>query len=149
MPYYLGKHPQGDWVLFSSACIPTKETHGHLYTCAQGPFRTRLAARWFNRYGRDNPHVCTMADAERLAHEAARENPIMEQWLVEEGMSTQEREEAYAFEAYEQGVDTLTQGVSAIHIRVTQMPVTAHRVNVEDWHLESAYEDRVCGMEEA
>ena len=149
MSYYLGKRPQGDWVLLCSIHTPTQETHGYLYTCAQGPFRTRLAVRWFNRYGRGNPHVCTVADAERLAHEAARDNPIVEQWLVEEGMSTREREEAYAFEAYEQGVDTLTQGLSAIRIQVTKMPATAHRVNVEDWHLESAYEDRVCGMEGA
>jgi hypothetical protein len=105
MPYYLGKRSQGDWVLFSSACIPTQETHGHLYTCAQGPFRTRLAARWFNRYGWGNPHVRTVADAERLAREAARENLIVEQWLLEESLSPQEREEMYAFEAYEQAVD--------------------------------------------
>ena len=31
MPYYLGKRPQGDWVLFLSPCTPTQETHGHLY----------------------------------------------------------------------------------------------------------------------
>jgi hypothetical protein len=105
MPYYLGKRPQGDWVLFTSAHTPTKETHGHLYTCAQGPFRTRLAARWFNRYGWGNPHVCTVADAERLAREAARENPIVEQWLLEESLSPQERVEMVAFEAYEQAVE--------------------------------------------
>lgn len=46
-----------------------------------------------------------VADAERLAHEAARENPIVEQWLREESLSPQEREEMYAFEAYEQAVD--------------------------------------------
>ena len=105
MPYYLGKRPQGDWVLFCSVHTPTQETHGHLYTCAQGPFRTRLAAHWFNRYGRGNPHVCTVADAERLAHEAARDNLIVEQWLLEESLSPLEREEMYAFEAYEQAVD--------------------------------------------
>jgi hypothetical protein len=105
MPYYLGKRPQGDWVLLCSIHTPTQDTHGHLYTCAQGPFRTRLAARWFNRYGRDNPHVCTVADAERLAHEAARDNPIVEQWLLEESLSPLEREEMYAFEAYERAVD--------------------------------------------
>ena len=105
MPYYLGKRPQGDWVLLCSIHTPTQETHGHLYTCAQGPFRTRLAARWFNRYGRGNPHVCTVADAERLAHEAARDNPIVEQWLLEESLSPLEREEMYAFEAYERAVD--------------------------------------------
>jgi hypothetical protein len=105
MPYYLGKRPQGDWVLFASPVIPTKETHGHLYTCAQGPFQTRLAARWFNRYGRDNPQVHTSADAEHLAREAARENLIAKQWLLEESLTAQEREEMYAFEAYERAVD--------------------------------------------
>ncbi len=105
MPYYLGKRPQGDWVLFSSPCPPTQETYGHLYTCAQGPFRTRLAARWFNRYGWGNPHVHTVADAERLAREAARENLIVEQWLLEEDLTAREREEMYAFEAYERAVD--------------------------------------------
>ena len=105
MPYYLGKRPQGDWVLFSSPCPPTQATHGHLYTCAQGPFRTRLAARWFNRYGWGNPHVHTVADAERLAREAARDNLIIEQWLLEENLTAREREEMYAFEAYERAVD--------------------------------------------
>jgi len=90
-----------------------------------------------------------MADAERLAHEAAREKPN-HGTVAGRGRDEHARnvKKPNAFEAYA-GVDTLTQGVSAIHIRVTQMPVTAHRVNVEDWHLESAYEDRVCGMEEA
>ncbi len=105
MPYYLGKRPQGDWVLFASPAAPTKETHGHLYTCAQGPFRTRLAARWFNRYGWGNPHVHTVADAERLAREAARENLVVEQWLLEEGLTAREWEEMVAFEAYERAVD--------------------------------------------
>jgi hypothetical protein len=115
MPYYLGKRPEGDWVLFSSPRTPTRETHGHLYTCAQGPFRTRLAARWFNRYGRGNPHVQTVADAERLAREAAQENLIVEQWLLEEGMSAEEREEMYAFEAYERGVDRLMEQTTPGH----------------------------------
>lgn len=109
MPYFLGKRPQGDWVLFSSPCTPTRETHGHQYACAQGPFRSRLAARWFNRYGWGNPHVHTVADAERLARKAAMENPIVEHWLFEETLTAQEREELYAFEAYEQGVDLLVE----------------------------------------
>jgi hypothetical protein len=105
MPYYLGKRPQGDWVLFASARTPTQETHGHLYTRAQGPFRTRLAARWFNRYGWGNPHVRIVADAEHIAREAARENLIVELWLLEEDLNAREREEMYAFEAYERAVD--------------------------------------------
>jgi hypothetical protein len=105
MPYYLGKRPQGDWVLFASPVTPTKESHGPLYTRAQGPFRTRLAARWFNRYGRGNIHVHTVAEAERLAQEAARENLVVEQWLFEEDLTAREREEMVAFEAYERAVD--------------------------------------------
>jgi len=105
MPYYLGRRPQGDWIPFASLVNPTKETHGHLYTCAQGPFRTRLAARWYNLYGWGNPHVRTVADAERLAREAARENLIVEQWLLEENLTAREREEMYAFEANERAVD--------------------------------------------
>jgi hypothetical protein len=88
-----------------------------------------------------------VADAERLAREAACENLIVEQWLVEEGMNIRECEEARACEAYEQGVDTLTQDLSAMQVPTSSIPVPSYRVNVEDWHLESAYEDRVCGME--
>lgn len=69
MPYYLGKRPQGDWVLFAFTRTPTQETHSHLYACAQGSFRTSLAARWYNRYSWGNPHGRTVADAERLALE--------------------------------------------------------------------------------
>jgi hypothetical protein len=105
MAYYLGKRLQGDWVLFASPVTPTKETHGHLYTSAQGPFSTRLAARWYNRYGRGKPDVHTVADAERLAREAARENLVVEQWLLEESLTAQEREEMRAYEAYERAVD--------------------------------------------
>ena len=105
MPNYLGKRPQGGWVLFALPVSPTKETHDHLYTSAQGPFRTRLAARWFNRYGWGNPNVRTVADAEHLAREAARENLIVELWLLEEDLTAREREEMYAFEAYERAVD--------------------------------------------
>jgi hypothetical protein len=124
MPYYLGRRPQGDWVLFASPVTPTKDSHGHLYTCAQGPFRTRLAARWFNRYGRDNPHVHTVADAERLAREAARENLVVEHWLLEEDLTAQEREEMAAFEAYERAVD---EGV------VNSLPALepAHQADIE------------------
>jgi hypothetical protein len=123
MPYYLGRRPQGDWVLFASPVTPTKETHGHLYTCSQGPFRTRLAARWFNRYGRGIPRVHTMADAERLARKATRENLIVGQWLLEEDLTAQEREEMVAFEAYERAVD---EGVNKL-IPATEPSIQADR----------------------
>ena len=43
--------------------------------------------------------------AERLAREAARENLVVAQWLLEESLTAQEREEMAAFEAYERAVD--------------------------------------------
>jgi hypothetical protein len=46
-----------------------------------------------------------VADAEHLAREAARENLIVELWLLEEDLTAREREEMYAFEAYERAVD--------------------------------------------
>ena len=125
MPYYLGKRPQGDWVLFASPVTPTKEAHSRIYSCTQGPFRTRLAARWFNRYGRGNPHIHTVADAERLAREAARENLVVEQWLLEEDLTAQEREEMVAFEAYERAVDEGV-GNSLTALEATLMADTEH-----------------------
>jgi len=121
MPYYLGRRPQGDWILFASPAPPTKETHSHRFSAVRGPFRTRLAALWFDRYGQGNPQVRTVADAERLAREAASENLIVAQWLLEESMSAQEREEMYAFEAYEQAID---EGVGRLHSMI-DLPIQA------------------------
>jgi Glucose-6-phosphate 1-dehydrogenase len=78
MPNYLGKRPQGDWVLFALPVSPTKETHDHFNTSAQGPFRTRLAAAWFNRYGWGNPHVHTVGDASLFT----RSDGIESSWQV-------------------------------------------------------------------
>jgi hypothetical protein len=38
-----------------------------------------------------------MADAERLAREAARKNIFVQQWLLEEDLTAREREEMDAF----------------------------------------------------
>ena len=83
MAIYLGKQKQGDLVQFRSPTIPTKESHGHLYTAVIGPFRSRVGASYFARYGRNNPHIRTADDAERLA----RADPLMEQAIVEESMT--------------------------------------------------------------
>ncbi|MBI5955335.1 MAG: hypothetical protein HY865_27070 [Chloroflexi bacterium] len=83
MAFYLGKRGQDDLILFRSPTIPTKETHGHLYTAVIGPFRSRVGASYFARYGRNNPHIRTADDAERLA----RADPLMEQTIVEESMT--------------------------------------------------------------
>ena len=86
MTIYLGKRRQGDLVQFSSAHVPTRESHGHLYTAVIGPFKTNVGASYFARYGRNNPHIQTADDAERLA----RADPFMEQAIVEESMTEEE-----------------------------------------------------------
>lgn len=85
MPYYLGKHC-GELTLFHSPRTPTRESHGHLYAAVIGPFRSRLGAHYFARYGRSNPQLRTAADAERLA----RADPRMDEAVVEEGLTAEE-----------------------------------------------------------
>jgi len=103
MAYYLGRRPQGDWVTFQSKARPNRETHGMRFTSAIGPFKSRVAASWYHRYGRNDPRIRTPADAERLA----RVDPRMELAIVEEAMSAEERQEALANEWFERGVDEL------------------------------------------
>ncbi|CAG0988558.1 hypothetical protein ANAEL_02159 [Anaerolineales bacterium] len=98
MAYFLGKRGQDDLILFRSPTTPTKETHGHLYTAVIGPFRSRVGASYFARYGRNNPHICTADDAERLA----RADPLMEQAIVEESMTDEELAIALECDAQDQ-----------------------------------------------
>ena len=53
--------------LFWSEKEPTQESHGHLYTLAIGPFRTKSGAEYMANYGYNSPHCLTVNDAERLA----------------------------------------------------------------------------------
>ena len=90
MAFYLGKRPQGDLIPFRSPITPTQETHGDRFTLVIGPFRTKVGATFFARYGRNNPHIRSADDAERLA----REHPLMEQAIVEETLAAEELEAA-------------------------------------------------------
>ena len=98
MAIYLGKQKQGDLVQFRSPTIPTKESHGHLYTAVIGPFKSKVGASYFARYGRNNPHIRTADDAERLA----RADPMMEQSIVEESMTDEELDIALECDAQDQ-----------------------------------------------
>ena len=98
MAIYLGKQKQGDLVQFRSPTIPTKESHGHLYTAVIGPFKSKVGASYFARYGRNNPHIRTADDAERLA----RTDPLMEQSIVEESMTDEELTIALECDAQDQ-----------------------------------------------
>jgi len=55
--------------IFRAFSTPTQETHGSLYAAVIGPFRTKKGAEFMAKYGKNNPHVQTVADAERLAKE--------------------------------------------------------------------------------
>ena len=98
MAYYLGRRAQGDLILFHAAQIPTKETHGLRFTAVIGPFKSRVGASYYARYGKDNPHIRTADDAERLA----RAGPRMEQAIVEEAMTREELAIARECEALDQ-----------------------------------------------
>jgi hypothetical protein len=98
MAIYLGKRKQGDLILFRSAKIPTQESHGQRFTAVIGPFRSKVGASFFARYGRNNPHIRTVEDAERLARADLR----MEQAIVEESMTDEELTTARECEAQDQ-----------------------------------------------
>jgi len=98
MAIYLGRRKQGDLVQFYSSSVPTRESHGHLYTAVIGPFKSKVGASYFARYGRNNPHIQTADDAERLA----RADPLMEQAIIEEGMTDDELSIARECDAQDQ-----------------------------------------------
>jgi hypothetical protein len=98
MAFYLGKRGQDDLVLFRSPTTPTKESHGHLYTAVIGPFKSKVGASYYARYGRNNPHIRSVDDAERLA----RADPLMEQAIVEESMTDEELTIALECDALDQ-----------------------------------------------
>jgi len=52
---------------FRSEVTPTAETHGDRYLYVVGPFRTVAGAEYMARYGANNPHCQTVAEAERAA----------------------------------------------------------------------------------
>jgi len=98
MPFYLGKRSEEDLILFHSATSPTKQTHGHLYIAVIGPFKSKVGAGYFARYGRTNPEIRTATDAERLA----RADPRMEQLIIEESLTVEELSVALECDAHDQ-----------------------------------------------
>ena len=98
-------------ILFRSATTPTKKTHGHLYKAVIGPFKSKVGASYFARYGRNNPHIRTADDAERLA----RADPCMEQAIVEESMTDEELAIALECDAQDQAEYSPNQPYPAGH----------------------------------
>ena len=70
--YYVGFRVQDHKLeIFNSANEPTSESHSDIYSAVIGPFRTKRAALWAEKYGRFNPHFQHVEDAERLSKLAA------------------------------------------------------------------------------
>jgi hypothetical protein len=53
--------------VFRSSVNPSQETHGAKYAAVIGPFKTKRAAEFMAKYGQGNPHLQTVADAERIS----------------------------------------------------------------------------------
>ena len=53
--------------VFRSFTEPTKRMYGDKYNAIIGPFRTLRGAAFMADYGRNNPHIQTVQDAEELA----------------------------------------------------------------------------------
>ncbi|MFA5136954.1 MAG: hypothetical protein WC489_06235 [Patescibacteria group bacterium] len=65
MAYYVGVK-SGARAVFTAKKTPTVESHGEKYGYVIGPFRTKAAAELM-RDTHPNPHIQTVADAERIA----------------------------------------------------------------------------------
>ena len=66
-PYVGISKGAGKRELFRASVLPTEATHGHIYAAVIGPFRTVRGAQFDVDYGRNNPHVRCVNDAERIA----------------------------------------------------------------------------------
>lgn len=67
---YVGVYPVGPWEVFDYDHEPT-DRDGLPYIAVIGPFRTKRGAHFMADYGRGNPHLQTVSDAERIAKQYA------------------------------------------------------------------------------
>lgn len=63
--WYVGSN-NGGLYLFKSTIEPTEETHGQ-FKYVIGAFKTKRGAVYMAKYGLNNPHLLTVADAEYYA----------------------------------------------------------------------------------
>lgn len=70
--WYIGHKRNGDLVALQTV-HGDLESHFHgAYFALTGPFRTKRAALWAEKYGRNNPHFQCVADAERISKESSK-----------------------------------------------------------------------------
>ena len=67
--YHVGVKDNGKREVFRAKGTPTKATHGTQYAYCIGPFRTKRGATVMAESEHNNPHIQTVADAERIALE--------------------------------------------------------------------------------
>ena len=67
MKYYVGTLKNGESETFLSDIKPTEKSHGKKYKFIVGPFRTKNGAIIMAKYGKGNPHLQHVADAEKMA----------------------------------------------------------------------------------
>ena len=65
--YYVGTLKNGESETFLSDIEPTEKSHGKKYKFIVGPFRTKNGAIIMAKYGKGNPHLQHVADAEKMA----------------------------------------------------------------------------------
>jgi len=75
---YVGVLSNGDYSIFKAPAQPTESSHGKIYRFVIGPFRTVLGAKIMERFGRGNPHIQHVSDAEKFASKG-------KQWLLDHG----------------------------------------------------------------
>jgi hypothetical protein len=69
---YVGIKKDATREVFQASDGPTEELYGHRYSAVIGPFQTQRGAKFMAEHGRNNPHLQTVADAERVARDEER-----------------------------------------------------------------------------
>ena len=65
--HYVGLLSGKGLIYFASTKEVNRVSHGELYSAVVGPFRTKRAALWAEKYGYRNPHFQHVSDAEKLS----------------------------------------------------------------------------------
>lgn len=69
---YVG-YRSGGMEVFRPAETPTEAAYGHRYPAVIGPFRTVRGAKAMVNFGRNNPHVRCVREAERVGKKYAEQ----------------------------------------------------------------------------
>lgn len=92
MSWFLVEFACEDWIL-----IPASQLTTHTCTRCIGPFRSRVAASWYHRYGR---YLDLPVPAEKIEALAEQDERIALEHVLA-SMTPEEQREALEFEAFE------------------------------------------------